>query len=156
MKTTKNSYKDVKVLLSDLKQDIEDVLMNEVLDEVRDIELKHIQEEVLSSYSPQIYRRRMTSGIDDPSNIVGEVYDMQLVVDNITRFNDDYGSSNHGVGLADLVNDGDSLQGYFYDYPGKFNLPRPFIDKTIEEIEQGDNVEKALIKGLKKKKYDVK
>ena len=151
----KDIYDDIDLLLKDLKSDIEDVLMDEVLDEVRDIELYHIQNDVLNTYTPQIYKRRSAGGIDDPNNIVGEVEDMQLTVDNITQFNDDYGTYNHGKGLSDLINDGDSLQGYFYDYPGEFNQPRPFIDNTIEEIERTDSVENALAKGLKKRKYDV-
>jgi len=152
----KKTYNDVNALLKDLKADIEDTLMDEVLDEVKDIELRHVEEDVFSAYSPQIYKRRAYSGIDDPDNIVGEIVDMQLVVDNVTEFNDGYGTHNFGVGLADLINDGNRMHGYFYDYPGEFNQPRPFIDNTIEEIEYTDSVENALKKGLKKRNYDVK
>ena len=152
----KNAYNDVDSLLSDLKTDIEDTLMDEVLDEVRDIELRHIEDDVLSVYFPQIYERRVFGGIDDPGNIVGEIVDTQLIVDNITRFHDGYGTYNHGVGLADLINDGDRMHGYFYDYPGEFTQPRPFLDNTVEEIEHTDSVENALKNGLKKRKYDVK
>ena len=56
---------------------------------------------------------------------------------------------------ADLINDGDSREGYFYDYPGSFNQPRSFIDNTIEEIEKIDSVENALANGLRKRNYDV-
>ena len=143
------------MLLKDLKSDIEDVLLDEVLDEVKEIELKHIKEDVFDIYSPKIYQRRVVGGISDPDNIVGEVNDMQLEVENVARFNDDYGTYNHGTGLADLINDGENRNGYFYDYPGEFTQPRPFIDNTIDEIERTDSVEKALKKGLKKRKYDV-
>lgn len=152
----KNVYNDVDSLLSDLKTDIEDALMDEVLDEVKDIELRHIEDDVLSVYSPQIYKRRAFGGIDDPENIVGEIVDMQLVVDNITKFNEGYGTYNFGVGLADLINDGEQRHGYFYDYPGEFTQPRPFLDNTIEEIEHTDSIENALKRGLRKRKYDVK
>lgn len=152
----KKAYDDVNVLLKDLKADIEDTLMDEVLDEVKFIELKHIEDDVLSTYSPKIYQRRAFGGIDDPENIVGEVIDMHLVVDNITPFNSGYGTYNSGVGLANLINDGESRYGYFYDYHGEFIQPRPFINNTIEEIENTDSVENALKKGLKKRKYDVK
>lgn len=152
----KDTYDDIDALVNDLKSDIEDTLMNEVLDEVKDIELKHVEEDVLSVYSPNIYERRSNNGIDDPDNIVGEITgDMKLKVDNITEFADGYYSSNHGVGLADLINDGDSLNGFFYDYPGEFNQPRPFLDNTIEEVESSNSVENALAKGLQKRKYDV-
>lgn len=151
----KNTYDDIDLLLKDLRSDIEDVLMDEVLDEVKEIELKHVQDDVFSVYSPKIYERRSSGGIDDPDNIVGEVRNMQLEVDNVTRFDDGYGTYNHGVGLADLINDGNSRNGYFYDYPGEFEQPRPFLDNTAEEIERTDDVENALAKGLTKRKYDV-
>lgn len=151
----KDTYDDVDILLKDLKSDIEDTLMDEVLDEVKDIELSHVEEDVFSVYSPSIYKRRRNDGIDDPDNIVGEVHNMQLEVDNITEFNDDYGTYNHGIGLADLINDGEGKSRFFYDYQGEFEKARPFIDNTIDEIEQTDLVENALAKGLKKRNYDV-
>lgn len=151
----KDTYDDIDTLLKDLKSDIEDTLMDEVLDEVKGIELSHVEEDVFSVYSPSIYKRRQNDGIDDPDNIVGEVHNMQLEVDNVTEFNDDYGTYNHGIGLADLINDGERRSGFFYDYQGEFEKARPFIDNTIDEIEQTDSVENALAKGLKKRNYDV-
>lgn len=151
----KDTYDNIDTLLKDLKSDIEDTLMDEVLDEVRNIEIEHIEQDVFSVYSPSIYKRRMNDGLDDPSNIVGEVRDLQLEVDNITEFNNDYGTYNRGIGLAALINDGEGRSGFFYDYPGEFERPRPFIDNTIEEIEQTNSVESALAKGLKKRNYDV-
>lgn len=151
----KDVYDDIDILLKDLKSDIEDTLMDEVLDEVKDIELSHIEEDVFSVYSPSIYKRRLSDGIDDPDNIVGEVYNMQLEVGNVAEFNDDYGTYNYGIGLADLINDGERKSGFFYDYQGEFERARPFIDNTIDEVEQTDSVENALAKGLKKRNYDV-
>lgn len=151
----KDIYDDVDDLLRDLKSDIEDTLMDEVLDEVKNIEIEHIEQDVFLVYSPSIYKRRLSDGIDDPDNIVGEVHDMQLEVDNITEFNNDYGTYNRGRGLADLVNDGEARSGFYYDFDGAFAQPRPFIDNTIDEIEQTDSVEKALAKGLRKRNYDI-
>lgn len=147
----KNSYDEIDALLSELKNDIEDTLQNEVLEEVKRVEIKHVEEDVFSVYDPIIYSRRKIGGLDDPDNIIGTVENMELTVENVTPFNDDYGSSNHGVGLADLVNDGDSLRGHFYDYPGSFNQPRPFLDNTEEEIEQTEQIDNALEKGLNKR-----
>lgn len=151
----KDAYDDIDMLLKDLKFDIEDTLMDEVLDEVKDIELKHIEQDVYETYTPKIYVRRSNDGIGDPDNIVGEVHNMQLEVDNVASFNEDYGTHNHGTGLATLLNDGNSLNGYFYDFPGEFTQPRPFLDHTEEEIEKTDSVENALAKGLKRRNYDV-
>lgn len=151
----KDSYDEIEDLLNDIKLDIEDTLCDEVLDEIKRIELEHVRDDVFSVYSPTIYSRRKSNGIDDPDNIVGEVNDMMLSVDNVTRFNEGYGTYNHGVGLTELINDGSSTQGYCYDYPGEFNEARPFIDNTIDEIERTDDIENALAKGLKKRKYDI-
>lgn len=151
----KNSYDDIDELLNDIKSDIEEVLMDEVLDEVKDIELRHIEDDVFSVYSPKIYDRRRSGGIDDPDNIVGEVNNMRLSVENVTHFDDGYGTYNHGIGLADLINDGDGKSGYYYDYPFEAMGARPFIDNAIEEIERTNDVENALERGLKRRKYDV-
>ena len=151
----KNSYDDIDELLNDIRSDIEETLMDDVFDEVREIELEHIERDVLSAYTPKIYERRASGGIDDPKNIVGYVKDMQLSVDNITQFNTGYGTKHRGTGLAQLINDGDSFNGYFYDYPGEFNQPRPFLDHTILEVEQSNRVENALEKGMRKRKYDI-
>lgn len=151
----KDIYDDVDDLLRDLKSDIEDTLMDEVLDEVKNIEIEHIEQDVFSVYSPSIYKRRLNDGIDDLDNIVGEVRGLQLEVDNITEFNNDYGTYNRGRGLADLVNDGEARSGFYYDFDGAFTQPRPFIDNTIDEIEQTNSIENALANGLKRRNYDV-
>lgn len=143
----KKSYSDIDLLLKDLKSDIEDVLMDEVLDEVKDIEIRHVEEDVFSAYSPSVYRRRESDGLDDPDNIVGEVNNMVLEVENISEFTDWRGNAKRGKGLAEFVND--------YDYPGIIGQSRPFLDNTIEEIENTNSVENALARGLRKRKYDV-
>lgn len=152
----KDLYDDVEELLKSLEADIEDTLMHEVLYEVEEIELRHVEEDVFDVYKPKIYERRDSGGIDDPDNIVGTVQNMELEVENITPFASGYGTWNRGVGLTELINDGNSTSGYFYDYSGEFNQPRPFLDNTIEEIERTDDVEDALARGLNKRKWTVK
>ena len=152
----KDLYDDVEELLKSLEADIEDTLMHEVLDEVKEIELRHVEEDVFDVYKPKIYERRDSGGIDDPDNIVGTIQNMEMEVKNITSFASGYGTWNRGVRLTELINDGNSTSGYFYDYPGEFNQPRPFLDNTIEEIERTDDVEDALAKGLNNRKWTVK
>lgn len=60
----KNSYDDINELLNDVKSDIEEVLMDEVLDEVKDIELRHIEDDVFSVYSPKIYIKQFLLMMD--------------------------------------------------------------------------------------------
>lgn len=152
----KDLYDDVDELLEALEADIEDTLKHEVLDTVKEIELRHVEEDVFDAYKPKIYGRRDSGGINDPDNIVGTVQNMELEVENITPFASGYGTWNRGVGLTELINDGNNTSGFFYDYYGEFNRPRPFIDNTADEIERTDDVENALAKGLNKRKWIVK
>lgn len=144
------------MLLNDIKSDMEDVLSKEVFDEARDIELEHIQMEVINRSTPTIYKRRTTGGIDDPNNIVGSVKNMTLTVDNVTQFNNGYGTYNHGYGLPQLINDGSRSNGFYYDFPGEHNLLRPFVDYAVDEIEKSDRVDKTFQKAMRKRGYDVK
>lgn len=144
------------MLLNDIKSDMEDVLSKEVFDEARDIELKHIQTEVINRSTPTIYQRRTTGGIDDPNNIVGSVKNMTLTVDNVTQFNNGYGTYNHGYGLPQLINDGSRSNGFYYDFPGEHNLQRPFVDYAVDEIEKSDRIDKIFQREMRKRGYDVK
>ena len=139
----KNTYDDIDKLLKDMRSDIEDTLSKEVFEEVRDIEMEHVYRDVLSTYSPKIYDRRGIGGIDDPRNVVGYVKDMSLEVDNVTPFNDGYGTYNRGNDLADLINEGDGGASHLY------------YDNTQEEIDKTDRVDRALEKGLKRRGHDI-
>lgn len=156
----KKVYSDIDKLLKDVQSDIDDVLMNEVLETVRDIEMEHVQEDVFSVYNPSIYKRRSNGGIDDPENVKAEVKNGVMTVRNDTPFNDDYATKNHGIGLAYMVNEGgNSEHDYEYGFRGieaPFANPRPFIDNTIEELDRTDAIEKALKKGLKRHDIDLK
>ncbi len=152
----KSNYDDIEELLKDVRLDIEDTLSKEVFDEVRQIEMEHIHSDVLNSYHPKVYERRSTGGIDDPRNIVGTVKDMTLTVDNVTSFNSGHFTYNSGNNLADLINEGSgSASHLYYDYPGAFEAPRPFLDNTQEEIDRTNRVDRALEKGMKKRGYDI-
>ncbi len=142
-------YTNLNNLISDVKSDIDKSLKNEVFDEIRAIELEHVQKDVLDVYSSKDYVRRHQMGIDDPQNIVGVVSGGELVVDNVTPFNSDYFTANKGIGLAELINYGNGR--FYYDYPGAFERPRPFIDRARIEVAKSDRVKKALEKGMNKK-----
>lgn len=152
----KKSYTEWDDLVKDIRSDIDDVLSKEVFGEVRDIEMEHIKSDVFATYTPEIYERRFNGGIDDPDNIVGYEKDMHLAVVNEAQFNDGYGTYNHGYGLPQLINDGNSRNGFFYDFPGVFNAPRPFIDNAKEEVERSDRVDRAFEYGMKKRGNDIK
>lgn len=144
-------YDDVDELVSDMKSDIQDILKHEVLDEVKDMEMENVMADVYS-YSPAIYSRRGGSGgIGDPGNIVGKVNGLQLEAENMTAFNSGYNTQNRGVGLADLINDGNGA--YRYDYYGSFTAARPFITHTQNEIDSTERIDNVLFNALKGKGY---
>lgn len=152
----KDKYDDIDVLWNDIENDIENTLTDEVLETVREIELKHIKNEVFS-YRPKIYKRRKNGGIDDPDNTIGKIVGrMDMEVMNITPFNPDYGTHNSGNELTELINDGDGKNGWYYDYSGEFLQPRPFLDYTKEEILKTQQIDNAMQKGMRKRGYDVK
>lgn len=152
----KRNYSDLDVFLKDLKSDIKDTLSKEVFEEVRDIELEHVQRDVFDAYRPKIYNRRSSRGIDDPRNIVGQVDDMTLYVDNVTSYNLGYGTYNSGTTLAELINEGEGgKHKLYYDFTGNFIQPRPFLDNTQNEIDKTKRVENALNKGLRSRGYTI-
>lgn len=148
----KKNYSDIDSFLKDLKSDIEDTLSKEIFDEVRDIEMEHIQRDVLNRYQPKIYERRSSGGIDDPRNIVGRVKDMQLEVENMTLFDPRYGTYNRGNNLADLINEGSGGKSkLYYDFTGEFEQPTHFLENAQNEVDKTNRINKALNRGLKRR-----
>ena len=153
----RKNYDDFDNLVNDLKSDIEDTLSKEVFNTVRDIELWYIKRDVMDRYQPQIYERRSSGGIDDPSNIKGKVRDMELMVRNETPFNTGYGTGNRGNGLAVLINEGTGGKSdLYYDYVGEFECPTHFLENTQWDIDHTKDAENALNEGLKRRGYEIK
>ena len=153
----KKNYDSLDAFVKDLKSDIEDTLSKEVFDEVCDIEMEHIQIDVLNRYQPQIYERRTIGGIEDKKNIAGRVKNMELDVYNRTPFNPGYGTYNSGNNLADLINEGEGGKSrLYYDFTGNFIQPTYFLENTQTEIDKTSRIERTLNKGLKRRGYDIK
>lgn len=147
--------KNLKELKKYIEKSIDDSLQNEVFEAVKETQLEHIQENVLSVYSPNYYIRREDSGIDDSENIIcSHVKNGVLKVENITQFNPEYETENHGLGLVKLIEYGHRVSGYFYDYPGdpKYTKSRPFIANTKKEIGETKSHVTAIKIGLKRNK----
>lgn len=147
-------FTDINALLADVQKSINKSLKNEVMDAVREVELSHIERDVLSVYTPSIYERRGSGGIEDMRNIIGTVKDGRLTVENVTPFNEDYGTRNRGTGLGYMINEGGNSE-HDYDYgfrtiEAPYSQPRQFIDNTIEELDKTEIIEDALAKGMKK------
>ena len=152
-------FTDINALLADVQKSINKSLKNEVMDAVKEVELKHVERDVLSVYTPSIYERRGSGGIDDDKNIIGTVKNGRLTVENVTPFNEDYRSRNRGTGLGYMINEGGNSE---HDYEfgfrtieAPYSYPRPFIDNTIEELDKTEVIEDALARGMKKDGIDL-
>lgn len=146
-------------LTKEIQKRIDKSLKNEVFEEIRDVEQKNIDEYVYDVYQPKIYKRRETNGgLIDDKNIVGELIKSgELEVTNVTKPNSDYnGTTNKD--LPYLIENGLGEKGYKYDYPADlpYVYPRPFTEKTKEELIKTKKHVKALEKGLKNNGLNVK
>ena len=134
-------------------------MKNEVTDEIKNIIVDQAEREVLDEYTPKRYHRRDSLGIDDPDVYSGRVHgDMELSIENELQFNP-FGSENSGIGLGELINDGEGEYQYDYgefDHDGEYTKPRPYWDKAAEIVENTDRAEDALAKGLKMNGNSVK
>lgn len=157
--------KNLKQLRKYIEKALQNSLENEVFEMVKDTESRHTVSDVYDVYKPKIYERRDTSGgLGDTDNIIYDEAKLKneniLSVENATEFNHRYGTKNHGVGLADLIEKGDKRFGgtsdYEYDYPkSDYAKPRPFISNTKEEIKDTKSHIKALKRGLSRNGINI-
>lgn len=150
--------KNFKALTKELQKRIDKSLKNEVFEEIRDVEQQNIKEHVYGVYQPKIYTRREDkNGLIDDKNIVGKlVKSGELEVTNITKPNPDYDGTTD-KNLPYLIENGHNAHGYRYDYLHDlpYVYPRPFTEKTEEELIRTKKHVKALKDGLKNNGLNV-
>lgn len=144
---------------------INNALSKEVFATVRDAEVASIEKEVYEVYDPQEYRRRMAAGgLADPDNIViegGVATGGRLSVINVTPPNPGGCKNRRSVttdkDLPSLVEYGDGYHGYHYDFSsdGDYMRPRPFTEKTAENLKKSGAHVKALKDGLRRQGIKV-
>lgn len=164
-------YKNLDDLLDSVQSAINNTLENEVFEEVKETELRHIRTDVYEVYKPSIYERRYSrEGMLDANNIVilddngnNSVTNGNLSVVNVTPPNP-YArdGATTSKDLPELIEYGDEnyLDKYpfatGYDYPGEpYGLPRPFTANTIDELQTTKAHIVALKKGLLSKGFDI-
>lgn len=133
-----------------------------VANDVKQLESKNVNDIVYSSYSPRMYERDMLEGgLADTDNmhhdIATGINSVELTVENKTLNNPDYNPYNKSpFEIAGLVEYG-SDNGYgYYDYPRRnkdpevytYLQPRPFIEKTKQDLEDG-KAREFYVKGLR-------
>lgn len=157
--------------MNGIQSAIDKTLENEVFEEVKETELRHIKTDVYEVYEPVVYERRCENGgMGDHDNIVildddgnNSVTNGNLSVVNVTLPNPyarDGATTNKD--LPELIEYGN--EGYFdkypfssgYDYPGiPYSLPRPFTKNTIDELQTTKAHIVALKKGLSSKGFKI-
>lgn len=174
-----NSLEDLEKYLN---KNIVDTLKNDVYNVVKEVQQENIQAEVYDKYridedgeltEPYRYKRRYKNGglIADDNivpNVINNNNEIDLIVENIAkgadRINDYNGNSGNlsGEYIAELIEYGDGYNGLEYDYKGnrdntayQYLKSRPFMRKTVEELENSMLHVKALRNGLKSKGIEV-
>lgn len=168
-------YKNLKDLFNGVQIAIDDTLENEVFEEVKETELRHIKSDVYAVYKPKDYFRRYEhTGMLDPNNIVimdefgdNTVTNGNLSIVNITSpksYTAD-GEATVNKDLPELIeyghenylNKNPTANGYDYPYgtDTSFIEPRPFTANTINELQNTKAHVVALKEGLSSKGFDV-
>jgi len=159
-----NNLKDLQKIL---QEKITKALENEVTNKVKDVMVKHIEDDVYSKYTPNpnsqnsYDRRGVNEGLADASNIGGVMVSDTLEVFNAAVANPDiyidgnaYQSQNKGEYLTPIIEYG---QGYDFSNDGNsgYEKPRPFVKNTRDELKQTKVHVKALKQGLKNQGVNV-
>lgn len=169
-------YKNLNDLMNGIQSAIDKTLENEVFEEVKETEVRHIQTDVYDVYKPKDYFRRYgNTGMLDPNNIVimdefgdNTVTNGNLSIVNITSpksYTAD-GEVTVNKDLPELIeyghenylNKNSTANGYDYPYGAStsFLEPRPFTANTIDELQTTKAHVVALKNGLSAKGFDVK
>lgn len=135
------SFDSVKDLFNSVKDDISEVLSNDVFEEIREVELSHIKSDVYDAYPQRKYKWRTTDGIDDPDNIVIEGGKAKVTGNNIEISVINEALPVNKSEPYDLL---DELLEYGTGINTPYGRPRPFVRNTEKEIEENNILEKVL------------
>ncbi|HEY8805730.1 MAG TPA: hypothetical protein VIM42_11625 [Clostridium sp.] len=147
-----NSMQDLEAFI--LKK-IQIAMVDTVAIEVKQLESQNVKETVYNVYSPKEYiRREDNGGLSDVGNMEHETFKagnmVILNVENKTMSNPNYNPNGKSpFEITGLVEYGDNNGFGEYDYKSSSDYldPRPFIEKTKQELNNG-LARTMLIKGL--------
>lgn len=156
-------FNNMTELFAYLQANISESLQDQVFEEVRDVEQKHIDGDVYDSYIPQMYvSRDINDGLIADKNIVGEMIDTStLAVKNVAKPNvsitmppTDYKPVT-GTEFASWIEEG-SVPNLWDENTYPWNSPRRFTENTRDDLERSKRHVYALKKGLKARGIDSK
>ena len=136
------TYKNINDLFKRIEKDIQEVLVNEVTDTVKDEMKQAIDDTVYSAYEPEYYKRRgEQGGLLDEDNITITELENSILLRNTAPL--DNGNSNYD--LDRIIIDGSGNQPF----------PRDYIETLEERLEDNKAHIEAMVQGLKKKGYKI-
>lgn len=134
-----------------LQEDLNEVLLGEATETVKDIMQEQLESEVYSyPATPEAMesRRYEQGGLKDRANMVAHLEPgITLVVENVAKFQDRALNIDPEHDLSDVVDQG--IAGYMQ--PG----PRPFVSATETECVTSGRVLKAINSGLTSRGYKI-
>lgn len=137
------TYKNINDLFKRIEKDIQETLVNEVAEVVKDEMKQAIDDTVYSAYTPEYYKRRgEQGGLLDEDNITVTELENGILLRNTAPL--DNGNTNYD--LDRIIIDGSGNQPFCRDY----------IEELEERLEDNKAHIEAMVQGLKKKGYDVK
>lgn len=137
-------FNNLNDLFKKIENDIQDTMINEVAENVKDEMIDAVQTSVYSVYDPVEYIRRYSNGgLGARENIKVDETDNGIMLKDIAPL--DNGRTDYA--LDDIIVNRGVL-----GYP----QGRDFYSETIEQMENNGRCIKALKGGLKKRGYEVK
>lgn len=162
-----NNKETFERLCDDLMKQVEDILNNEVSQVAVEIQKENIDKEVYGAYKPIRYKRRKNRAgglrwgaramkVVSPKKRQTTVSIYNKSSPNMSE--DGYTFKN----LPFLIEYGHRSSGYVYDFTYnrkrtsyKYKQARPFMQRTYEEFERTNVIEKTLANGLRRLGYKV-
>lgn len=143
-------FDSVEAVVKYIEGAVQEALAGEVTDIVKSTESKVIEQTVYDAYSPKMYKRRHDMGY--PSNMSASVSELTLEVTNTTPPNEE-GFDSESVLYPEKLTTNKDLSavveyGSGYDY-WDTAFPRPFTQKTVEELASNKKVVYAIARALR-------
>ncbi len=136
------TFKNLNSLCRHIEKQIQDTMVNEVADTVKDNMTEAVHTSVYDAYSPQYYNRRMNNGgLSDTQNM--EVTEIQN------------GISVHNATPLDNGRNDYSLDEIIVYGLGNQPFERDFYAETVERLQENQEHTEALKQGLKKRGIEV-
>lgn len=136
------TFKNLNSLCRHIEKQIQDTMVNEVADTVKDNMTEAVHTSVYDAYSPQYYKRRMNNGgLSDTHNM--EVTEIQN------------GISVHNAAPLDNGRNDYSLDDIIVYGLGNQPFERDFYAETADKLQENQEHTEALKQGLKKRGIEV-